>query len=366
MRRLMFILILFSAYSVLDGQTIEVGLKTSKECMSGIREAERLFQEGVYDKCIVVIDGVLKTCELSRSEKVIALELLAKAYIETNDPGKAEATVDLMLKKFPHYELKEQDNPELYNRLVKKYKVHPQFSIGIRNTADWVNYKTTKVYSVLDGLDYSKSYNQQLEGILLGFGLMYYGWAEFEFDRDISLNGDLIMKWTKFSRNISKDSTFNLNFSEKDDYIEIPLYLKKYFHIGKNTLPYITAGMGWLHMTKANASTTVSYSKENTVTGNNIDFFADKKNYNMLGMRNRNTFEWIVGIGVGYKMKNLRLFLDARYYGGLKSFTNPEKGLKDNMLINDFYYIDNSVRLNQFEFGASVSYTIKNSVKRNR
>jgi hypothetical protein len=356
MKQTVFILILFSVSCLL--QASEISPDANGECTTSVREAGRLFQDGHYDKCIDILEGVLRTCNLSRNEKMVTMELLAKAYIETDDPGKADAAVNVMLHNYPHYELKEQDNPESFNRLVKKYKVHPQLSIGIRNTADWINFKTTKVYSVLEGIDYSKSYNQRREGILTGFGLMYYGWAEFEFDRDISLNGDLIMKWTKFSRDLSKASTFDVNFSETDNYIEIPLYLKRYFHLGKNTLPYITAGMGWLYMTKANGNAAIYYT--------NIDSTASTGNINMIGMRNRNTIEWVAGAGIGYKLKNLRLFLDVRYYGGLNSFTNPENNLVNNKLINDYYYIDNSVKLNQFEIGASASFTFINSVKKIR
>jgi hypothetical protein len=356
MKRLVFILILFSGYYVLPGQIKNIDPDAGNECLSKVKEADRLFQDGLYDKCIDLLEVVLKSCSLTRSEKVLALELAAKAYLETDDPEKAESAVNLMLKTYPHYELKEQDNSESFNRLVKKYNVHPRFSVGIRNTADWVSFKTTKIYSVLDGLDYSESYNQKLEGILTGFGLMYYGWAEYEFDRDISLNADLIFKWTKFNRNFTKASTFDLSFSETDNFIEIPLYLKKYFHPGKNMLTYLTAGMGWMHMTKANANVSIYYT--------NIDSTASAGNINMLEMRNRNTFEWVAGAGIGYKVKNLRLFIDIRYYGGMNSFTNPNKGLKNSMLINDYFYIDNSVKLNQFEIGASVSYTFINSVKR--
>jgi hypothetical protein len=358
MKRIIFILILFSSYCLLRGQNAGIGTNTGSDCLTVVKETDRLFQDGLYDKCIAALEEALSTCKLLKSDREHAMELLAKAYVETDDPEKADATINLMLKNFPHYELKEEDNSEVYNRMVRKYKVHPQFSIGIRNTADWVHFKTTKIYSVLDDLDYSESYNQKLEGILTSFGLMYYGWAEFEFDRDISLNADLIFKWTKFNRDFNKPSTFDLNFSETDNYVEIPVYLKRYFHIGKNTLPYIIAGMGWLGMTKANGSATIHYT--------NIDSTASTGNINMLGMRNRNTFEWIAGAGIGYKIKNLRLFLDVRYYGGLNSLTNPEKGRTNDMLINDYFYIDNSVKLNQFEIGASVSYTLINSVKKQK
>lgn len=364
MKRLIFILLLFLVCLLITGQTTSEPKKDRSECLAGIKEADRLYQAGIYDGCIDILEGILKTCSLSSGEKLRAMELTAKAYIEADEIGKAETAVHLMLVNFPNYDLKERDNSESFNRMVKKFRIHPQFSLGIRNTADWRQFKTTKVYSVLDGLDYSAPYKKQGFGILEGFDLMYYGWAEYEFDKDISVNGDLIFMWTKYNRNIIEPPGFSLNFWEADNYMEIPIYVKKYFHPSKSMLAYVTAGMGWLYMTKANASGSILYTKEDVITGKNADFFASVTDLDMLEMRNRNTFEWLAGVGIGYKIRNLRLFLDARYYGGIISFTNPEKGLENTMLVNEFFYIDNKVKLKQFEVGASISYTFINSVKR--
>jgi hypothetical protein len=354
MKRIVFILILFSGCCLVNGQTGDSSVKADSGCLAVVNEADRLFQEGIYERCIDVLEGVLRTCSLSKSEKTIAMELLAKAYLETDDPGKAESTINQMLNHYPHYELKEQNNPESYNRLVRKFKIHPRLSIGIRNTLDWMSYNATRTF-YLDGIHYDEPYTKELEGILNDFNWMYYGWAELEFDGGLSINGDLIFKWTNFKREIETPD-FNLTFREQDNFVEVPLYLKKYFPVGKYVLPYVTAGMGWLYMTKAVGNATKDYPEDvPSVTTGDI---------NMLEMRNRNTFEWIAGAGIGYKIRNLRLFLDVRYYGGMNSITDPEKSLINNILVNDYLYIDNFVRLNQFELGASVSYTFINSVKR--
>jgi hypothetical protein len=81
-------------------------------------------------------------------------------------------------------------------------------------------------------------------------------------------------------------------------------------------------------------------------------------------MRNINTWQLIFGAGIGYQIKNLRLFLDARYFAGLNTLSNAAQRNQNSTLINDFYYIDNSFKINQFELGASVSYTLFNSVKK--
>jgi len=357
MKRAIFILILFSGSWLLLGQTADIVVNTDIDFSASVREADRLYQAGSYDRCIILLEEMQKTFALAKNEKLLALELLAKAYLETDNPGKAEYVVSLLLHNYPHYDLKEKDNPESFNRLVRKFKVHPRFSIGYRNTMNWEKFKQGEIYSVHDGLDYSEPYRKPEYGIMQGFDFRLYGWAELEFDGDISLNCDLTLKWAEFERNIGGPE-FNLNFTESDNYIEIPVYLKKYFHPWKNILPYITAGAGWLYMTGATGKVTVNYE--------NSDPSITTGDMGMLDMRNRHTFEWIAGTGIGYKLKNFRLFLDVRYYGGLKSFTNPEKGLNNDILVNDYFYIDNPVRLNQFELGASVSFTFINSVKRIR
>jgi opacity protein-like surface antigen len=351
-KRTSFILMFLFSCCLVQGQKTAKSLMNDQKCSDILKEADRLFPEGHYERCINALEELLKSCDLSRSEKEHSLELLAKAYVETGDIEKAEATVNLLLVNFPHYELKEADNSEVYNRLVKKYKIHPKFSIGIRNTADWLHYTTTKVYSVLDGLDYTAPY------VLKGYGFMYYGWAEFEFDKDISVNAELIWRITRYNRDIqSKVPEIGFTgFSENDSYIEIPLNLRKYYHIGQNIIPYLSAGISYLYMTKALGTASIYSTKDKILT--------QSDNKNILDMRNRNTFEWLAGAGIGYKLKNLRLFLDIRYYGGLNSFTNSSKRLNNHDLIDNYFYVDNSVKLNQFEIGASISYTLINSVKR--
>jgi hypothetical protein len=215
-------------------------------------------------------------------------------------------------------------------------------------------YRITKTYSVLNGIDYSAAYNSAAKFT----SFFYYGWLEYEFGNSISLNADWIFILSSYYRNMNKPNDINLYFSEADNFTEIPVYAKKYFHPAKNILPYIALGVGYLRVTKATGTASIGYLKsDSSAYSNNID---------LRNMRNLNLFEWIAGIGIGYKVKNLRLFIDVRYYGGLNSLTNAADRYKNSLLINTFYYIDNSVKLNQFEIGASASFTLFNSIKKTR
>ncbi len=362
MKNILLVLIINIVYLNLQGQTLDIksGTKTSDHCVALLTEADKFYQEGFYDKCIASLEEVIKNCSLSKSEKEHAMELLSKAYIETESRIKADSVVNKMLIRFPHYELKEAENSEGYNRLVRKYKVRPQLSIGARNTALWMYFKTTGLNTQLDGHGYSEPYEH------ISYGFMYYGWGEIEFDRGISINGDLIFQTVRYDRYIKKEPGYDIHFWESDEYTHIPIYIKKYFPIGKNVLPYVTAGMSWRYMMSTNANAYNSYIKADSITGKDVNYIKDIYNVNMLEVRNKTTFDWLAGVGIGYKLKNLRIFLDVRYYGGLNSFTNTSKRMSNTSMVDEYFYVDNSVKVSQFEIGASISYTLINSVKKKK
>ncbi len=357
MKHQIIILCLLSCTLFLGAQQPATG---GQDCSSGLKYAEAAYEAGLFTDCIKMLETAIGSCDLPRKDKEIALELLAKAYVETDEPEKAEATVNLLLRNFPHYELKEAGNPELFNRLVNKYKIHPLLTLGVKNTANWLRHETTKVYSVLDGLDYSKPLEES------GYWFTYYGMAEYEFIDGLSANIDIMFFLSSYSRNFFKEPGFNLSYWESDGFIEFPVYIKKYFHLSRNLLTYASGGIGLFYMWKARGDVTLKYTKDDIITGKNADFDGGLYNMNLLAMKNRLTGQWNAGVGFGYKIKNLRLFLDARYLGCLGSFTAPEKSDLFPVLKNDYFYIDQSMKINQFELGATISYTLINSVKRIR
>jgi hypothetical protein len=329
-----------------------------EECADRLTNAEAYYEAGKLIDCIQTLENALNSCDFSRKDKELALELLAKAYEETGDMDKADETINKLLVKYPNYELKEAENPEMFNRLVKRYEIHPLLTIGAKNTANWLRHRTTKVYSVLDGLDYSQPLDES------GYWFTYYGMAEYEFVNGISINADLMTFLSNYFRNFYKDPGFKLSYWENDGFIEFPFYLKKYFHITRNVLFYTSAGYGIFYMWKARGNVTLEYTKDDIITGQNEDFNGGMYNINLLPMKNRLTGQWNAGIGIGYKLKNLRMFLDARYLGCTGSFNDPEKSDLLPELKNDYFYIDQEMKINQFEVGATISYTLFNSVKR--
>jgi tetratricopeptide (TPR) repeat protein len=346
---------------VLSAQQNNVRIRTDPEdCLTRLTDAESAYQNGQFNNCIDVLERALNLCIYSRSDKLRALEILAKSYVETGEMDKADATVNLLLKNFPHYESNDPENPELYNRLVKKYAIHPRFTIGAKNTANWLRRPTTKVYSVLDGIDYSQPLVES------SYWFTYYGVAEYEFDHGISLSIDGMTFVSTYNRIFTKGPSFSLSYWERATYVEFPMYIKKYFHPAKNFLAYISCGIGPFINYSAKGNVTLSYKVADVVTGKNADFDGGMYNFDVLPIKHKLNWQWNAGIGIGYTIKNLRFFIDTRYLGLMGSITAPENSDRIPELKNDYFYIENEMKLNQFEVGATISYTLFNSVKRIR
>lgn len=358
MRRLAFMILLLGCFQFVSAQKPSSG---TPECQALIKTATADYQSGLFPDCIKISENILASYSLTRNDKQQVLEIIARAYCETGDIDKAESTVNILLKNFPHYELNESDNPESFNRLVKKFRVHPLLTIGAKNTANWLRHKTTKVYSVLSALDYSPTL------VETGYWFTYYGFAEFEFDHGISLSVDAMFFYNNFRRNFSKSPSFSLSYYEEDNFIEFPVYIKKYFYPAKNFLIYGAAGMGPFMTYYAKGNAYLSYKKADlSTTGKDQDFDGSLENINVLKIKNCLNWQWNAGFGAGYTIKNLRFFVDVRYLSTFESITAPEKSEKISELRNDYFYIDQEMKLNQFEIGATISYTLFNSVKRIR
>ncbi len=195
--------------------------------------------------------------------------------------------------------------------------------------------------------------------------VLYYVWAEYEFIKNFSVCADLINYQLVYNRSLSKGADWNLKYEEKLYLLEVPLYLKKQFKLGKILTLYGAAGLGYLSVIKANASADISYYNEDVYTGASIPYGLSET-MDVSSMRSKNTYEWLAGAGIGGKFKRLGIFIDARYTGGINSLTKADKRFNNEVLTNNYYYIDNSIKLNKYEIGISLSYTLKTLIKKVR
>jgi hypothetical protein len=319
--------------------------------------AQEYFNQGKYKECVNLVDSLKNGFSLfSRQAKEDLLVLKIKALLEEDQIAEAENATKDLLRFSPHYELDLiNNNTEDYNRMISSFDVFPRLSLGVRNAVEMPNLQVKKIFPSTLGADNSAP-------LIIGkYYLMYYAWAEYQLKPNLSLNMDMVYWTLNYSHNLSGPNNLLLFYSESTKFVEIPMYVKRYLLIPvpvfKNILPYVTAGVSWLYMTSSNASITMY---------NSSPYIYFDKSLNLMSERTQNTFEWICGAGLGYKIKNLRIFLDWRYYGGINSFTNEANRL-DNYKLNNFYgYTDNKIVLSKSEIGASISLTFKNAISKRK
>lgn len=353
-----FTIVLFLSFILhATSQNLGDSLQNKIECSSFLNDADVAFQNGLYTSCVDILEQGLQVCDLNKIQREQALELLSKAYIELDNTEQIDNSIIRLLTNNPHYELKPENYSEDFTRQVNTFRVKPKFSIGLRNSCNALVFNTTETYAILTDVDYSQPYNHR------GISLLYYGTAEYEFAKNMSFNLECSYFGSSFTRTMSKEPSFLLTYSETDKYLALPFYLKNYFRPSKNTLIYLSYGMNYLHLQKALADVNVKYSANDYyLTGNNYAYDATSNNIDVRDLRTPNLFLLTQGIGFGYAIKDLRIFADLRYSEGLNSFVNADNWYANTSLVDDFYYVDNSVTFSYFEFGLSISYTLKNSV----
>jgi hypothetical protein len=340
-----------------------IDLEENSTCDNKLREAQSLYNKGMYFESEKLLNDVLKECEINKARKLEVYELLIKNQLETDDVNGADSSVYKMLKKNPAYELKERNNSENFNRLIKRFDVHPQLTFGVRNSAVRPIIKIKKIYSVLDGVDYSSPYIITSKNHYVA---EYYGWIEYGINKTFSLNLEGAFSGFSYSRNFRKGNDWQMEYSESINFFEMPVYVKAFLPLSKNIISYIGAGAGWLKVLSANANAKLTNNLRDVFSGEETKNYLTDENIDVMSIRTKNSFEAIGEIGIGYKIRGFRIFTFARYFKGLNILNSPTHRFDNTLLINKYSYIDNSFVLNKYELGASVSFVLKSSVKKRK
>ncbi len=318
--------------------------------------AQEYFNEGKYDACVKLVDSLKSGVSyFSKQAKEDLFILKIKALLEEDKIHEAEEAAKELFRFDPHYSLDLiNSNTEDYNRLIQSIDVHPLLSLGVMNSVLMPRFSTKQVYTVYPYLNYTAPFNYSK------YFLMYYAWAEYQFSEKMTINMEFVY-WTMNYSHTLVGSSNNLHvvYNESMKFFETPVYLKRYLLIPvfKNILPYVCAGFSYLRLTSATASASAYSNTPPSYYDGGI---------NVLPMRNQNTFEWMWGAGLGYKIKNLRIFLDYHYYGGINSFTNENQRTAIPLLSRGYGYIDSKTVMGKSELGASISLTFKNSVSKRK
>lgn len=332
----------------------------AQTCWESVETAQQLFVSGDYESCVKLVKEALATCDFTSAETEDAMVLHAKANIELDNLEETDKSIKALLKNNPNFKTKAGVQSEDFYKHVKQFNVTPLVAIGLKASGVLPFFNTTKVVSILDSVDYGAPYTSN------GFGYSLGGKLEIEPVKNWSLNVDVMSTVVEYKRLLQKPTDWQLTYSEKLTYFEMPFYLKKSISLYEKYFPYITVGGSWLQLSRSFGNIDIRYDATDPLTKLKEDFKQIQTEINQKELRNANIYEWLIGMGISYKKNNFRYSMDAKYYGGLTNIMNANRRYGNAELIYLYNYIDNNVLLNKMEFGCSVSYILMYTVKKMR
>jgi hypothetical protein len=325
---LLFLLITFSV----------VAFGQSGECEQTLNQATTEFEAGRFYS----LPAILKPCldhGFSKEQRVRAYLLLTQAYLVLNDPISAEASYLQLLTADPEYVANPVRDPVDVYYLSKKFTTTPVFTpsflAGINFTRPNTIYATN---TSATPTNYQSSYKlgYQLGATLdwnlnehwsIGLGL---GYARrlFKSDYSNSYSGDL------------------KSFVEKQDWVDVPLYLKYSFDSG-TVRPFAYVGIA------ANFLVNASLASEATDLNSPVPGVRQVSQGPDVAISYKRNFfnrSIVAGGGIKYKIGKNFLVVDVRYLAGLnnvsKNIYTDSNGQLDKLLTNyqyasDLFRLDN-------------------------
>lgn len=309
-----------------------------KDCEQTLSQATIEFEAGRF----YGLPELLKPCldnGFSKEQKIKAYILLTQSYLVLNDPVSADNSYLLLLKTDPEYVANPARDPIDVYYLSKKFITTPLFTpyfrAGFNTTLPRTIY-TVKTSSVPSGKDHTYKIGYQL-----GAGL------DWNIDERWSIGLGLA-----YSKKSFKTTTNNIGagvntiFTEKQDWLDIPLFVKYQKDSGKfRPFGYIGISANLLFNTKL-ATEAIDYNSP----GPNVQQISQGPDVNISYKRNFLNRSIVFGGGIKYKVGKNFLFADVRYQLGLNNIAkNPyttSKGQFDPLVSNypyasDFFRLDN-------------------------
>ncbi len=287
--------------------------QNDSECEQVLTQAQDEFNAGHF----YGLPAILKDClpKFSTEQTVRAYLLLAQSYLLIDDPIAAEDSYLKLLKADPEYVAEVSKDPIDIFYLSKKFTTTPVFTPHIRVGGN------TSLFRLIHEINtFSEPVNVQRE---LKGGFQLGGGIDWNINENLSLCSEVTYArktfGTSYSGNFKQD---NLSYVEKQNWFDIPLYLKfaddegkfRPFGYAGYSLNILLAPTVQLRYTNVDTSSDSKQSQSPT-TGSDVKIGYKRQTFNR---------SFVVGAGFRYKIGKDFIFVDARYMAGTTNLTNPQ------------------------------------------
>ncbi len=334
---IVFLLISFSSFS----QTA---------CRDDLAKAIELYNSGLYEKTIELLETKIKTCKYKGSEKKQALKYLAAAYYEIDEIEKADKSTHYFLRKDPLYEAQTTD-PVLFAEALNKYERYPSLSLGFRAGISTLNPYIKEIYTIWDNADYTQDYMIEPTTsftFILSKSLM----------KNLNINLDFTFAPYAYSRNIPINDTTFINYREEYIEIKVPLELSYSFRAFKKFYPSIYAGVYYSRYMNTQGS--LNGSKLSLGSGPFTEFL--KTSFAVERLRNVDNVGLTLGLGLNYRLNRFTILTKLSYSENALDYTKKEKGVIPGYEINT-YYTNDLFSIRTLTYSIGLKYTFSYRIK---
>jgi opacity protein-like surface antigen len=294
------------------------------------------------------LPDMLKSClksGFSTEQKIRAYLLLTQAYLILDNPTEAEKSYLQLLKADPEYVANPVRDPIDVYYLSKKFTTTaiftPYFRMGVNTSLPRTIY-SLGTSSAVDSLSKNKTYK---------IGFQIGGGVDWNIDDHWSLALGLSYSKKNFKSSFFDNSAgYQGTFTEKQDWFDIPLYLKYSFRDSGKFRPFAYAGYAANLLIDAKLSPEGSDKDAPTLGATQVSQSPDLSLTGM-GMRRIYNSSLVLGGGTKYKVGKNFFFVDLRYMIGL---TNIAKNGEFNPLLVKFQYQSDFFRLDNLSI--SIGY----------
>jgi hypothetical protein len=316
------------------------------QCENAYQEALESYENGRPDLVEELLINSQCLDQLPKTRRIDALKLLVLVSISQDETQKAESYIKKLLELEPEYRL-EKDDPIEFKNLFYSFRSDPFVSVGFSLSTNKTYLRNIKRSAVDNPATSQSSYSSNLP-LVSGFSINIDLW--------------LAQKWVLQTGLVGKIQTFNktsyaLGFAKTESQealgiAELPLTLR--YQLLEHRRNKLVAFLGGSYVFTNSSQLVATRSDVLDPTRRALT----SSSINMIEKREMHNAAIQAGLGVQLKLKHGFLALNAGYQTYFFNHDKAEKKLSNTELLSEYFYLDDSFRLENlfFSFGYFYSF----------
>ncbi len=352
----------FSAVMVI---VILSGQMNLLQAQNWLKKAEDNYESGQIEKIPEIVDKNIKKEQL-RENIIQGKRLNILAHLYDDEFNKADSAMLNLLTYEKEYKLLPEDSATEFEFLYQTYRTTPVLAYGFFAGTNFSKISVSEEFGVHNLNNDDLSYTGSAPGFHVGISAHVY------LDRmidNLQLNLDVSYKQKTFTYNNRIYDFASLSIEEIQTWVYVPLTLSYSFdfmkniktrsNIIKNTSPFLKIGIAGGYMLSDNAKPLRTYTdnSHSDVKGSDIS---------MIDLRKKMNGYLTGGIGFKHKVRMGYLFVEGNYHTGLSSFTEQDARYSNPELLFNYFYVDNSMALNNISISAGFVRLLYNPKKKDK